>query len=71
MYYEDRNTRVSTAIYQNSDATSVRLDVPVNTNHLLNIASCNIVGCGPASQYVSFTTITQGKSNKGYIYFIV
>ena len=70
MYYEDRNTGVSTTINLSSDTTSVCLDLPVNTNYLLNIVSCNEVGCGPSSQYVSFTTITQGKSNKGYMHIL-
>ena len=70
MYYEDRNTGVLTGTNQNSDTTSVRLDLPVNTNYLLNIVSCNIVGCGPASHNVSFTTVTQGKSNTGHKLFI-
>ena len=70
VYYEERNTGVSTGTNQSSDTTSVRLDLPVNTNYLLNIVNCNIVGCGPTTQYVSFTTITQGKNNKGYIHIL-
>ena len=67
MYYEERITGVSLTTNQSSETSYARLDLPVNTSYLLNIASCNIVGCGPASQNVSFTTITQGKSNKGHI----
>ena len=67
MYYEERNTGVSTATIQSSETSYVRLDLPVDTSYLLNIASCNIVGCGQVSQNVSFTTITQGKSNKVHI----
>ena len=67
MYYEERITGVSTATNQSSETSHARLDLPVNTSYLLNIVSCNDVGCGPASQNVSFTTITQGKSNKGHI----
>ena len=68
MYYEDKNTGDSPGTNQTSDMTSARLDLPVNTNYSLNIVSCNIVGCGPSSQNVSFTTITQSKSNKGHIF---
>ena len=69
MYYEERITGVSssTTTYQSSETSYARLDLPVNTSYLLNIASCNIVGCGPASKSVSFTTITQGKSSKVHI----
>ena len=67
MYYEERITGVSLTTNQSSETSYALLDLPVNTSYLLNIASCNDVGCGPASQNVSFTTITQGKSNKGHI----
>ena len=68
MYYEDKNTGDSPGTNQTSDTTSARLDLPVNTSYLLNIVSCNEVGCGPTSQNVSFTSITQGKSNKEHIF---
>ena len=67
MYYEERITGVSTTTIQSSETSYARLDLPVDTSYLLNIASCNIVGCGQASQNISFTTITQGKSNKVHI----